>query len=53
MGVIGIVGAFVVGMFGDGATGFNVWSLLVAVLGAIILACRVPAGGEQDGLAYP
>jgi len=33
-----IVGGFVVGLFGGaGATGFNIWSILVATLGAIIL----------------
>ena len=39
---VGIVGAFIGGMlfnaFGTaGVTGFNLWSLLVAILGAIIL----------------
>jgi uncharacterized membrane protein YeaQ/YmgE (transglycosylase-associated protein family) len=33
-----LVGGFVVGILGGtGATGFNVWSILVATLGAIIL----------------
>ena len=32
------VGGFVVGILGgSGATGFNVWSVLVATLGAVIL----------------
>ena len=32
------VGGFVVGVLGgSGATGFNVWSVLVATLGAVIL----------------
>ena len=32
------VGGFVVGILGgSGATGFNVWSVLVAMLGAVIL----------------
>ena len=40
--VIGMVGAVVGGILigilgGAGATGFNVWSILVATLGAIIL----------------
>ena len=40
--VIGIVGAFVGGflfnLFGSvGVTGFNVWSLVVSVIGAIVL----------------
>ena len=33
-----LVGGFVVGLVGGtGATGFNIWSILVATLGAIIL----------------
>jgi uncharacterized membrane protein YeaQ/YmgE (transglycosylase-associated protein family) len=33
-----LVGGFVVGLLGgSGATGFNIWSILVATLGAIIL----------------
>ena len=33
-----IVGGFVVGLLGaGGATGFSIWSILVATLGAIIL----------------
>jgi uncharacterized membrane protein YeaQ/YmgE (transglycosylase-associated protein family) len=33
-----LVGGFVVGLLGGtGATGFNIWSILVATLGAIIL----------------
>jgi uncharacterized membrane protein YeaQ/YmgE (transglycosylase-associated protein family) len=33
-----LVGGFVVGILGgSGATGFNIWSILVATLGAIIL----------------
>ena len=40
--VIGIVGAFIGGilmnLIGDvGITGFNIWSLLVALVGAIVL----------------
>ena len=40
--LIGIVGAFVGGLVvnlfgGAGVTGFNIWSILVATLGAIIL----------------
>ncbi len=39
IGMVGaIVGGFVFGIFGGtGATGFNVWSILVATVGAIIL----------------
>ena len=33
-----LVGGFVVGLVGGtGATGFNIWSILVATIGAIIL----------------
>jgi uncharacterized membrane protein YeaQ/YmgE (transglycosylase-associated protein family) len=40
--VLGVVGAFVGGLLisvigGVGVTGFNLWSLLVAVLGAVIV----------------
>ncbi|SBW03976.1 conserved membrane hypothetical protein [uncultured Eubacteriales bacterium] len=40
--VIGIVGGFIGGLVmnllgGSGVTGFNIWSLLVAVLGSVIL----------------
>lgn len=39
VGVIGaFVGGFIVGIFGgSGVTGFNVWSILVAILGAVVL----------------
>ena len=47
------VGGFVVGVLGgSGATGFNVWSVLVATLGAVILLyiygliAREPRGGD-------
>ena len=40
--VVGILGAFIGGFLinllgGDGVTGFNLWSLLVAVMGATLL----------------
>jgi uncharacterized membrane protein YeaQ/YmgE (transglycosylase-associated protein family) len=40
--VLGIVGAFVGGILfsavgGRGVTGFNIWSLIVAVIGAIVV----------------
>jgi len=40
--LLGIVGAFVGGFVvnllgGDGVTGFNLWSIVVATLGAIVL----------------
>jgi uncharacterized membrane protein YeaQ/YmgE (transglycosylase-associated protein family) len=51
--IIGIVGAFVGGFVfslfgGSGVTGFNIWSLLVATVGAIILLAiyRAVAGGR-------
>jgi uncharacterized membrane protein YeaQ/YmgE (transglycosylase-associated protein family) len=39
IGVVGaLVGGFVVSLFGGtGVTGFNVWSIVVATVGAIIL----------------
>ena len=38
-GIVGaFVGGFVVSLFGGiGVTGFNIWSILVATLGAVIL----------------
>jgi len=38
VGVIGgLLGGFVLGLFGvDGVTGFNLWSLVVALVGAVI-----------------
>lgn len=38
VGVIGgLLGGFVLGLFGvDGVTGFNLWSLFVALIGAVI-----------------
>ncbi len=40
--IVGVVGAFIGGFIMNslgttGATGFNIWSLLVAVLGAVVL----------------
>lgn len=40
--IIGIIGAFIGGFLinllgGEGVTGFNLWSLLVAVMGATLL----------------
>lgn len=39
VGIIGaFVGGFIVSLFGaDGVTGFNIWSFVVAVLGAVVL----------------
>jgi uncharacterized membrane protein YeaQ/YmgE (transglycosylase-associated protein family) len=51
MGMIGaLVGGFVVQLLGGtGVTGFNIWSILVATLGAIILLAlyRAFAGGSR------
>lgn len=46
--IVGIVGAFLGGFVfslfgGQGVTGFNIWSLIVAVIGAIILLAIVKA----------
>lgn len=40
--VVGIVGAFIGGIIvavlgGQGVTGFNLWSLIVAIIGAVVL----------------
>jgi uncharacterized membrane protein YeaQ/YmgE (transglycosylase-associated protein family) len=39
LGVVGaIVGGFIVSFFGtEGVTGLNIWSLIVAVLGAVVV----------------
>jgi uncharacterized membrane protein YeaQ/YmgE (transglycosylase-associated protein family) len=39
VGIVGaLVGGFIIGLFGGaGFTGFNLWSFLVALLGAVIL----------------
>jgi uncharacterized membrane protein YeaQ/YmgE (transglycosylase-associated protein family) len=52
VGIIGgLIGGFLVSLFGGaGITGFNVWSLVVAVLGSIILLGIVKAvrGGGKE-----
>ena len=52
VGVIGaLIGGFIVSLFGgEGVNGFNVWSLVVAVLGSIILLWIVKAV-RGDGTA--
>jgi len=52
--VIGMIGALLGGFIvrllgGEGVTGFNIWSILVATLGAIILLAlyRAFAGGRR------
>ncbi|UTX51494.1 GlsB/YeaQ/YmgE family stress response membrane protein [Candidatus Saccharibacteria bacterium TM7i] len=45
----GLVGGFLVGMLGgEGFTGFNIWSFLVALLGSIVLLFlwRLVTGGR-------
>src|ERR687894_103205 len=49
------VGGFIVGVLGgSGTTGFNVWSVVVATLGAVLLLCaygliaREPHGGDAN-----
>lgn len=39
VGIVGaLIGGFVVGLFGgSGFTGFNIWSFIVALIGAVIL----------------
>jgi uncharacterized membrane protein YeaQ/YmgE (transglycosylase-associated protein family) len=52
IGMVGaVVGGFVIGILGGaGATGFNVWSILVATLGAVILlfVYRLFTGGRRQ-----
>lgn len=51
VGIIGgIVGGFVFGLLGgEGVTGFNVWSFVVAVVGAVIalMIWKAIAGGRS------
>jgi len=51
--IVGIIGAVVGGLIfsllgGVGVTGFNVWSLVVAVVGAVLLLAilRIGRGGR-------
>jgi uncharacterized membrane protein YeaQ/YmgE (transglycosylase-associated protein family) len=50
IGIVGaFIGGFVVGIFGGtGVTGFNIWSIVVATIGAIILLAiyRLLVGGR-------
>ncbi|NLM49366.1 MAG: GlsB/YeaQ/YmgE family stress response membrane protein [Clostridiaceae bacterium] len=46
--VVGIIGAFIGGLVmnflgGKGVTGFNLWSLIVAVIGSVILLAIINA----------
>ena len=45
-----VVGGVLIGVFGGaGATGFNIWSILVATLGAVMLlfVYRLLTGGQR------
>lgn len=45
VGIIGgLIGGFIMNIFGgSGITGFNIWSLLVSVLGAVVLLAIINA----------
>lgn len=51
VGIIGgFIGGFIVSLFGAGGmTGFNIWSLIVAVIGAVVLLLivRLFTGGAR------
>ena len=51
VGIIGgFIGGFIVSLFGGtGVTGFNIWSLIVAVIGAVVLLLivRLVTGGAR------
>ncbi len=51
VGIIGgFIGGFIVSLFGgSGVTGFNVWSLIVAIIGAVVLLLivRLFTGGRR------
>lgn len=51
--VVGIIGAFLGGLIvgllgGTGVTGFNLWSLFVAVIGAVVFIGIVKLLGKKD-----
>ena len=52
--IVGIIGGFIGGIIvgllgGSGVTGFNIWSLVVAVIGAVVLLLivRLFTGGAR------
>ncbi len=51
VGIIGgFIGGFIVSLFGSaGVTGFNIWSVIVAVIGAVVLLLivRLFTGGAR------
>jgi uncharacterized membrane protein YeaQ/YmgE (transglycosylase-associated protein family) len=56
--VVGIIGAFIGGFLfnligAPGATGFNLWSILVAFIGAVVLIWIVRAVSNAAGPAAP
>jgi len=56
--VVGIIGAFIGGFLfnllgAQGATGFNIWSILVAFVGAVVLIWIVRAVTNATGTAAP
>mgnify|MGYP001154609306 CR=1 FL=1 len=51
--IVGIIGAFIGGFImnfigGVGITGFNIWSLCVAIIGSVILLLTVGAFSKKD-----
>lgn len=45
----GLIGGFVMNLIGGyGITGFNIWSLLVATIGAVILLVIINAVGRKS-----
>ena len=56
--IVGIIGAFIGGFLFNligvaGATGFNLWSILVAFIGAVVLIWVVRAVTRATGSAAP
>ena len=53
LGVIGaLIGGFIVALVGaNGFTGFNIWSLIVAFIGAVVLLLILKAVGVGRGRA--
>jgi uncharacterized membrane protein YeaQ/YmgE (transglycosylase-associated protein family) len=50
-----VVGGVLIGVLGGaGATGFNIWSILVATLGAVVLLLvyRLITGGRSRGVIH-
>jgi uncharacterized membrane protein YeaQ/YmgE (transglycosylase-associated protein family) len=50
--IVGIIGALIGGLLfslmgGDGFTGFNLWSLFVSIVGAVVLLALIKAFSRQ------